>query len=119
MSYHLLGDTPNQNMCEAGESVRCRNDEIDTVILCKGADINNRRPIRKYRCKFDGAEVHRSHKLAHFALSSFPSSFLQAGNIVKGSAFCGIDVSEISGMQQNDLRTKLVRERNRVTKTFP
>ena len=88
------------------------------MILCKGADIDDRRSIGKRRFKFDCSEVHRPHELAHFALSSLPGSLLQARNVVDSSAFTRIDVSEISGVQQNELGPKFIRERNRVAKAF-
>ena len=119
MSYHLLGDTPNQNMRETGEPVRGCNDQIDIMNFCKGADINDRRSIGKRRFKFDGPEVQGAHEIAHSAFGSLAGSLLHTGNVVEGSAFCGIDVSEIRRMQQNDLGPEFIRERNRVSKTFP
>ena len=49
----------------------------------------------------------------------FLAAFCKAGNVVDGSAFTRIDVSEIRGVQQNDLGPEFIRERNRVAKTFP
>jgi hypothetical protein len=89
------------------------------VIFCEGADVQHRRPFREDRIIFYASEVHRPDELAHFALGSFLGSLLQAGNIVDRSALARIDVSEISGVQQNDLGPKFIRERNRVAKAFP
>ena len=96
---HPLRDAADQHMLETRQPVRGCNDQIDIVIFCKGADINNRRSIRKHRFKFDGSEVHGPHELGHFSLSSFPSSLLQAGNVVERGAFTRIDVTEICGVQ--------------------
>jgi hypothetical protein len=42
MSHYLLRDAPDQDMFETSESMRRRDDQIDIVIFCEGADINDR-----------------------------------------------------------------------------
>ncbi len=51
--------------------------------------------------------------------AAFLAAFCKAANVVESSAFYRIDVSEIRGVQQNDLRPEFIRERDRVEKTFP
>ena len=110
MSHHLLGDTPNQHVGETGEPVRRRNNQIDVVIFRKSADIQYRRAFRENCLKFYAAKVHGPDELSHFALGTLPGSLLQGWNIIERSAFRGIDVSDIRGVQQNDLGPKFIRE---------
>ena len=74
------------------------------VIFCKSADIQHRRAFRENSLIFYVSETYLAHELSHFAFGSFPGSPLQAGDIVNSRAFNRIDVSEIRGVQQNDLR---------------
>jgi hypothetical protein len=118
VSHDVLRDAPDQDVFETRQPMRGRNDQVDIVIFCKGADINDRRSIRKRRFKFDGSEVHGPDELSHFALGSFPSSLLQAENIVDSCALARIDVSEIRGVHHNDLRAEFTGEADRVLETF-
>ncbi len=119
MTHDLLRDAPNQYVSETSQPMCRRNDQIDMVIFCKSADIQHRRAFRENRLIFYVSETYLAHELSHFAFGSFPGSPLQAGDIVNSSAFNRIDVSEIRGVQQNDLRPKFLREADRIPNTFP
>ena len=75
--------------------------------------------MRKRHFILNASKVHRPHELVHFALGNFPGSLLQAGNVVDTSAITRINVSEIRGVQQNDLGAEFIGERDRVAKPFP
>ena len=76
MSHDVLCDTPDQDMFETGQSVCRCNDQIDIVVFCKGADIQDRRAIRKRRLEFYASKLYRPHELSHLALGIFASSLL-------------------------------------------
>ena len=119
MAHYSLRNATDQNMLETSQSMSRCNDQIDIVIFCKSADIRGWRAIRKRRLKFYAFEVYRAHELSHVALGSFASSLLQGGNVVDGSAFARIDVSEIRSVQQNDPGPKFIGETQLRTGDLP
>src|SRR5450759_671974 len=119
VSHYLLRDAPDQYMFQTGQPVRRGDDQIDIVLFRKGANIYGRRATGKDRVKFCASELYRPHKLSHLAVGIFAGSLLQGGNVIEGSALARIDVSEISGMQQNDPVSKFIGESNRVPEGFP
>src|ERR1700693_1555009 len=86
MAHHVFRDAPHQYMFETSQSVRRCNNQIDIVIFCERADIQDWRAFREDRLKFYASEVYRPHELPHFALGSFPSSLLQTGYVIQSSA---------------------------------
>ena len=87
MAHDVFRDAPDQYMFETSQSMSRCNDQIDIVVFCKGADIQDGRAIRKRRLKFYAPEVYRPHQLSHLALGIFASNLLQGGNVVECSAF--------------------------------
>src|SRR6266545_2390354 len=82
MSHYLLCNAPDQHMFQTGEPVRRCNDQLDVVVFCKSADIQNRGAFSKDRLKFCAPKVYTAHNLSHLLLRIFASSLLQGANVI-------------------------------------
>ena len=119
MSHDLLRNAPDQDMFQSCEAVRRRDDQIDAVIFCEVANVDDRRALGKDRFEFCASEVHCPDKFSHLALGIFTSGLLQPANVVDSRALARIDVSEPCGMEQNEPGSKPIGKPDRVFETSP
>ena len=76
ISHHVFCNAPDYHVLPPGLPMRRGDDQIDILVSCKGANIQERRAIRTDRLKFYASEFYLPHKLSHLVLGIFASGLL-------------------------------------------